>query len=90
MEFRTGVAVWWTTNMLREFRSIMGYYFNKYLPLLYSHVSETPGPLPLPDQLYTDDDDLGQSYLDDYFTTVINVDPARHGPFADMDTAYDA
>ena len=70
IEFGTGVAVWWTPNMLQEFRSMIGYDFAKYLPLLLSHVSETPGPLPSPDQFFTDDLDQGQSYLNDYYATV--------------------
>lgn len=70
MEFGTGVAVWWTPKVLQEFRSITGYDFTKYLPLLFSHVSETPGPLPSPDRFYTDESDEGQSYLNDYYSTV--------------------
>lgn len=70
MEFGTGVAVWWTPNVLQKFRSINGYDFTKYLPLLFSHASEFPGPLPSPDRFSTDDDDEGRSYLNDYYSTV--------------------
>ncbi|KAI7084709.1 hypothetical protein KC356_g6490 [Hortaea werneckii] len=73
MEFGTGVAVWWTPKMLEQFRSIIGYDFTKYLPLLYSHVSQTPGPLPSPDRFFTDDEDEGMSYLNDYYKTVCSI-----------------
>ncbi|PIA92107.1 hypothetical protein CB0940_09204 [Cercospora beticola] len=70
MEFGAGVAVWWTPNMLQAFQSLIGYDFTKFLPLIFSHVSQDPGPLPSPDQFFTSDDDEGQHYLHDYWTTL--------------------
>lgn len=67
MEFGTGVAVWWTPKMLQRFKATKGYDFNKYLPLLFSHVSSHPGPLPSPDIFYLNDADQGSSYLSDYY-----------------------
>ena len=70
MEFGAGVAVWWTPNMLQAFQSLIGFDFTKFLPLIFSHVSQDPGPLSSPDQFFTSDDDEGQHYLHDYWTTV--------------------
>ncbi|GIZ47244.1 hypothetical protein CKM354_001034100 [Cercospora kikuchii] len=73
MEFGAGVAAWWTLYMLKAFQPLVGYDLAKYLPLLFSHVSQDPGPLPSPNRFFTDDKDGGQSYLHDYWTlTALN------------------
>lgn len=70
MEFGTGVAVWWTPEILQRFNETMGYDFTRYLPLLFSHVSSHPGPLPSLDVFYLNDADEGLSYLHDYYKMV--------------------
>jgi len=63
-------ALRWTPQLLTTFLSERGYDLTKYLPLIYQHNTEQPGPLASPDHYYTDEDDQGQSHINDYWQTV--------------------
>ena len=69
-EFGAGVLVWWTPGLLDAFHSGRGYELNKYLPLIYSYNTEANGPLASPDHFYTDEVDMGQTHINDYWQTV--------------------
>ena len=69
-EFGAGTLVWWTPQLLDAFRSGRGYNLTKYLPLIYQYNNEAPAPLASPDHYYTNEDDQGQSHINDYWQTV--------------------
>ena len=69
-EFGAGVLVWWTPGLLDAFHSGRGYELNKYLPLIYPYNTEANGPLASPDHFYTDEVDMGQTHINDYWQTV--------------------
>lgn len=67
MEIGAGTLLWWTPNLLETFKASTGYDLNKYLPLVYSYNTEANGPLASPDRYYTNEDDEGQSHINDYW-----------------------
>ncbi|CAK1355414.1 hypothetical protein CB0940_00861 [Cercospora beticola] len=73
MEIGAGTIAWWTPGLLDSFRSNRGYDLNKYLPLIFSFNTEANGPLASPDRFYTDGDDQGQSYVNDYWQTLTDL-----------------
>lgn len=73
MEIGAGTIAWWTPGLLESFRFNRGYDLNKYLPLIFSFNTEANGPLASPDRFYTDGDDQGQSYVNDYWQTLTDL-----------------
>ncbi|KAF2172380.1 hypothetical protein M409DRAFT_50088 [Zasmidium cellare ATCC 36951] len=67
IEIGAGTLLWWTPNLLETFKASTGYDLNKYLPLVYSYNTEANGPLASPDRYYTNEDDEGQSHINDYW-----------------------
>ncbi|KAI5370266.1 Putative Galactose-binding-like domain superfamily [Septoria linicola] len=70
MEIGAGAIAWWTPGLLDVFRSKTGYDLNKYLPLIFSYDTEHNGPLASPDRFFTDSDDLGQAFVNDYWVAL--------------------
>ena len=73
IEIGAGSLAWWTPGLLDAFQSSRGYDLNKYLPLIYSFNTEHNGPLASPDRFYTDGDDLGQVFVNDYWQTLTEL-----------------
>ncbi|CAK4033904.1 Hypothetical predicted protein [Lecanosticta acicola] len=73
MEIGAGTLLWWTPQLLKTFESNRGYSLRKYLPVVYSYNTEANGPLASPDRYYTDESDLGQSHVNDYWQTLTEL-----------------
>lgn len=73
MEIGAGTLLWWTPNLLDAFKAGRGYELRKYLPLIYSYNTEANGPLASPDHYYTDEADLGQAHVNDYWQTLTEL-----------------
>ena len=72
-EFGNSVLVWWTPALAEAFRSARGYSIRKYLPLIYAVNAQSDAPLASPDIYYTDEQDKGQAYVDDYRQTLTEL-----------------
>lgn len=70
LEIGAGALVWYTPRLLQAFEESRGYSLNKYLPLIFSYDTEANGPLASPDHFYTDEEDGGLAYVNDYRQTV--------------------
>lgn len=70
LEIGAGALVWYTPQLLQAFQQSKGYSLNKYLPLVFSYNTEANGPLASPDHFYTDEEDGGLAYVNDYRQTV--------------------
>ena len=72
-EFGNSVLVWWTPALAEAFQSARGYSIRKYLPLIYAANAQSDAPLASPDVYYTDEQDKGQAYVDDYRQTLTEL-----------------
>lgn len=95
MEIGAGALVWWTPDLLDTFRASRGYSLNKYLPLIYTNNTESNGPLASPNHYYTDEDDLGQSHVNDYWQVLtesnkIYLDTLRNWSMSTLESQFSA
>jgi hypothetical protein len=69
-EFSLGTTLWWTPGLPEYFSKARGYDLAKYIPLLVGRNNGNFGPDVTQIVFQTNDDDSGQSYLDDFRQTV--------------------
>lgn len=72
-EFGNSILVWWTPALVEAFEVARGYSIRKYLPLIYAVNAQSDAPLASPSVYYTDEQDKGQSHVDDYRQTLTEL-----------------
>ena len=70
MEFGNSILVWWTPGLIDAFEKARGYSIRKYLPLIYYPNAQSDAPLASPHWYLTNENDGGQTHVDDYRQTV--------------------